>query len=512
MWDDVELRAYLAVLAKRWMLIVVVFLATTSSAAALIVLTTSSYRAQSQLFVSTQVGAGNINAELYQGGNFSGERVKSYTVLVTSPTVLDPVIAELGLQTTSSELADYVHAGVPVDTVLIEISADAQSPERAAALADSVGMSLARVIEELETSATSVASPVKATLVTPALMPDAPHWPSIPLVLGVGLLLGLLGGVGAALLREKLDASVKTADELGRADLAVLAEVSRDRRRGAAAAIVRDDPLGARSEAYRQLRTNLQFVSVGAPPKIMVVTSAMPGEGKSSVAGNLALSLSRAGGRVCLIDGDLRRPSIAQYFGLVGDAGLSTVILGRASVDDVLQPVDSGLYAITSGAIPPNPTELLGTPAYTRMLSELRERFDTVIVDAPPVLPAADAAVLAAAADGVIFVVQASRTGREQVERALAGLSQVHARVLGAVLNMVRVPVRGRRQYSYGSGYTFRSEGGTIRHDEFLAAGGAHRAPVLRDGRRPTEAEQAPADMEFARETPEPARTTRNGC
>lgn len=511
MWDDVELRAYLAVLAKRWILIVAVFLAATASAAALIVLTTPSYRAQSQLFVSTQVGTGNVNAELYQGGNFSGERVKSYTVLVTSPTVLDPVIAELGLQTTSSELAEYVHAGVPVDTVLIEIRADAQSPERAAALADSVGMSLARVIEDLETSATSAASPVKATLATPALVPDAPHWPSIPLVLGVGLLLGLLAGVGAALLREKLDASVKTADELGRADLAVLAEVSRDRRRGAAA-IVRDDPLGARSEAYRQLRTNLQFVSVGAVPKIIVVTSAMPGEGKSSVAGNLALSLSRAGGRVCLIDGDLRRPSIAQYFGLVGDAGLSTLIVGRASVDDVLQPVDSSLYAITSGAIPPNPTELLGTPAYTRLLSELRERFDTVILDAPPVLPAADAAVLAAAADGVIFVVQAGRTGREQVERALARLSQVHARVLGAVLNMVRVPVRGRRQYSYGSGYTFRSEGGTVRHDEFLAAGGAHRAPVLRDGRRPTEAEQAPTDMAFARENPEPVRATRNGC
>lgn len=508
-----ELRAYLAVLAKRWKLITMVFLAVSASATALIVLTTPSYRAQSQLFVSTQVSTGNINAELYQGGNFSGERVKSYTVLVTSPTVLDPVIAELGLQTTSSELADYVHAEVPVDTVLIEIRTDAQSPERAAALADSVGMNLARVIEELERSATRAASPVKATLVTPALVPDAPHWPSIPLVLGVGLLLGVLGGVGVALLREKLDASVKTADELARADLAVLAEVSRDRRRGAAAAIVRDDPLGARSEAYRQLRTNLQFVSVGTAPKIIVVTSAMPGEGKSSVAGNLALSLSRSGGRVCLIDGDLRRPSIAQYFGLVGDAGLSTVIVGRAGVDDVLQPVDSGLYAITSGAIPPNPTELLGAPAYGRMLSELRDRFDTVIVDAPPVLPAADAAVLAAAADGVIFVVHAGRTGREHVERALAGLSQAHARVLGVVLNMVRVPARDRRQYSYGSGYTSRrSEGGTIRHDEFLAAGGAQRAPVQRDGRRPTEAEQVSADMAFAPEASERARATRNGC
>lgn len=453
-----DIRAYLAVLAKRWMIIAGMLLVSCGAAAALIQLTTPTYRAQSQLFVSTQVSAGNLNQELNQGSSFSSERVKSYTRLAASPTVLDPVVKELGLSTTAAILADNVHAEVPVDTVLIDITVDAESPELSAAVANSVGRNLARVIEDLESSDDG-SSPVKATLVTPALVPDAVHWPLIPLIVGVGVLLGLIAGVGAALLREKLDTSIRSVDDLAVTNLPSLAEVSRDRRRGVAAAIVRDDPQGSRSEAYRQLRTNLQFAAVGNAPKVMVVTSALPGEGKSSVAGNLALSLSQVGNRVCLVDGDLRRPSVANYFGLVGAAGLSTVIVGRASLDDVLQPVDGSLSAITSGPIPPNPTELLSAPSYLRLLGELRNRFDLVIIDAPPVLPVADAAVLAAAADGVIFVVQAGSTSRHLVERAVTALDQVHARMLGVVLNMVRTTGPMRRQYGFG--YTYRSEGGT---------------------------------------------------
>lgn len=458
-----ELRAYLAVLAKRWMIIVGVFVTCAAAAVATIVLTTPTYRATAQLFVSTEISAGNVNQQLYQGGIFSGDRVKSYTQLAASPAVLDSVVTELRLPTTAQQLADDVQVTAPADTVLINVTAESTSPDMAATLANAVGNSLSRVIEGIETPATQVASPVNVTLITPALVPDAPYWPSIPLVGGLGVLIGLIAGIALALLREKLDTSIKEADDLiGVADLPMLAEVGRDRRRGRAPAIVRDDPQGVRSEAYRQLRTNLQFTAVGDAPKVVVVTSALPQEGKSSVAGNLALALAQLGGRVCLIDGDLRRPSVAEYFGLVGEAGVSTVIIGRAGIDDVLQPVDNGLSAITSGMVPPNPTELLSSPACARMLKELGDRFDTVIVDAPPVLPAADAAVLAAAADGVIFVIHAGRTRRQDVKRALNALDQVHARMLGAVLNMV-APTRGSGGYGYSSNYTSRPDAGASR-------------------------------------------------
>jgi polysaccharide biosynthesis transport protein len=508
----VDLRAYLAILAKRWMMIVSVFLIFVAIAVASILLVDPTYRATSQLFVSTQISTGNVNQELSQSSNFSSDRVKSYTQLITSPTVLDPVIAELGLQTTATELAEDVQADVPLETVLIDITADSLSPEVAAALANAVGRNLSRVIEDIETAGRSGPSPVRATLVTPALVPDEPHWPPVPLSVALGILVGLMAGIGLALLVEKLDTTVKTADDLaGDVAMPVLAEVSRDSRRGAAAAIVRDDPQGSRSEAYRKLRTNLQFAAVDRAPKIVLVTSALPGEGKSSVAGNLALALSQVGGRVCLVDGDLRRPSVADYFNLVGEAGVSTVIVGRASVDDVLQPVNHGLAVITSGAIPPNPTELLTAPAFAQMLGELRDRFDTIIVDAPPVLPAADAAVLAAAVDGVIFVIRAGRTGRQQVERALSALEQVNARMLGAVLNAVGSAGQGKRRYGYSSDYTYRSEGGSARQQEFLAAGivqrnGARGGPL--DGRLVPLGAAAMAD---GRPSPRPRRRARNG-
>ncbi|MDN5857968.1 MAG: polysaccharide biosynthesis tyrosine autokinase [Pseudonocardia sp.] len=478
-----DLRAYLAVLAKRWMMIVGISVTFVFVAAASIFLTTPTYRATAQLFVSTEISTGNVNQELYQGGIFSGDRVKSYTQLATSPVVLGPVVTEFGLPTTARRLAEDVQATAPLDTVLIDVTVDSTSPDMAATLANAVGNSLSRVIEDIETSKARSASPVKVTLVTPARVPDTPYWPSIPLVLALSVLIGLIAGIASALLVEKLDTSVKSADNLrGVADLPILAEVGRDRRSSHANAIVRNDPQGVRSEAYRQLRTNLQFTAVGNAAKIILVTSALPREGKSSVAGNLALALAQLGGRgVCLIDGDLRRPSVADYFGLVGEAGVSSVIVGRAGVDDVLQPVDHRLLVITSGVVPPNPTELLSSSTFAQMLKELSGRFDTIIVDAPPVLPAADAAVLAAAADGVIFVVNA-RTRRQDVQRALSALEQVQARMLGAVLNMVALTRQSGRRYGYTSNYTY-SPVNSVGQEMFRAGGappeGAQEKAVL---------------------------------
>jgi capsular exopolysaccharide synthesis family protein len=476
----VDLRSYLAVLAKRWALVTSVLVVSLAASAASILLITPSYRAEARLFVSTQISAGNLNQELFQGSNFSAARVKSYTLLATSPGVLTPVITELGLSVSPKDLAKDISAEVPLETVLITISATSNSPATAAALANRVSANLAGVIEFLETPEGRGSSPVKATVVTEASVPTSPAAPSIPVYLGLGVAIGLVVGLGLALTLETLNTSVKDpADLAAVSSLPVLASVTRDTRRGAPP-IVRDDPLGSRSEAYRQLRTNLQFASVDETPRIVVVTSALPGEGKTSVAGNLAVALSQVGIRVCLVDGDLRRPSVATYFGLVAEVGLSTALAGRAGVDEILQPAGTGFSVVTSGLIPPNPAELLSSHRYPALLRELSDRFDMVLVDAPPTLPAADAAVLAAAADGVLFVVHAGRTSRHQVERALQNLDQVKAHMLGVVLN--RVPAKGKGTEWYGTTYTYRPDprrmkreqatpGADVRQKEFVAAG-----------------------------------------
>ena len=492
-----DLRAYLAILRKHLGVIVSAVVLSVAAASGMILLTEPTYKADAQIFVSTQISSGNLNQELFQGSNFSTDRVKSYSRLVTSPTVLDPVIEELSLPASAAELASRVSAEVPLETVLIDISATADSPETAAALANSVSNSLTKVIGELESSETRGSSPVKATVVTPAVAPTSPSWPSIPLNLGVGLLAGLFIGVGLAVLLEKLNTSVKDADDIATlCDVPVLAAVAHDSSRGAATIVPAGDH-GARGEAFRQLRTNLQFAAVDQTPRIIVVTSAVAGEGKSSVAGNLAAALARVGTRVCLLDGDLRRPSVAKYFHLKDGLGLSEALVGQASVDDILQPVQPGLTALTSGAVPPNPAELLSSQRFPPILAALRERFDIIVVDAPPILPAADAAVLAAHADAVLLVVHAGKTTQNQFDRALGSLGQVRARVLGVVLNMVPARALGKSRYWYAPGsYTAPAKNGSpMSTPKTVSHNGSHAlaAEPIVNGKQPVRVAGGPS-------------------
>lgn len=448
----------MVVLAKRWVLIVGILVLTTGAAGGAAWLTSPTYQAQAQLFVSTSSGVENNNQQLLQGGTFSADRVKSYALLATSPQVLDQVIADLALSTTAGGLAAGIEARAPAETVLINITVQDGSPDVAAAVANAVGDRLAALIQQLETPLGGGVSPVRATVVKQAATPTLPVAPKLGIYLAVGALAGLLLGIAIAVLLENLDTSVKTSTDIAKViDLPVLATVVRDPS-AAKDPIIRGDGKSGRGEAYRQLRTNIQFASVDEKPRTIVITSALAGEGKSSVAGNLAMTLSQVGMRVCLIDGDLRRPSVADYFGLVGEAGLTTVLIGRAELADVLQPIAPGLVAITSGAIPPNPSELLASDRTAALLRELAATYDIVIIDAPPILPVADAAVLAGAADAVLYVVRVGKTSKHQLEVAVRGLKQVNARILGVVLNMA--PSKGARgnYYGYGYGYSYKQQ------------------------------------------------------
>lgn len=447
-----ELRDYIGALAKRWLLVALVVALALLTGIGLTLMIPPTYQAVAQLFVSTQTDASNPNQQLFQGGSFAVNRVKSYAELTTSPKVLDPVIERLGLSASADEVAEQITTAVPAGTVLLELTVSDRSPNGAAGLANAVAAQLATVIEEIEAPAGGDPSPVKVTILKEATPPLDPAWPRLPVSVVAGVLAGLILGIGLALLLETLDVTVKNADDLARVtDTPVLATIVLDPE-GTDRPIVRGDPHSRRSEAYRQLRANLQFAFVDDKPGVVTVTSAVVGEGKSSVIGNLAVTMQRMGVRVCLIDGDLRRPSLAGYLGLVGEVGLTTVLIGRAEVDDVLQTMIPGLDVITSGPVPPNPGELLASTRMTTLLRVLSGRYDIVLVDTSPTLPVADAAVLANLANGVLFVVQVGRTTRHQVELALLNMAQANARVLGAVLNMA--PSRGRRA-DYYTGYHF---------------------------------------------------------
>jgi capsular exopolysaccharide synthesis family protein len=264
-------------------------------------------------------------------------------------------------------------------------------------------------------------------------------------------LLGLLIGVGVAILREMLDVTIKTGETLRLVAAApVLAVVPFDSKAKRSPLVMSGDPRSARAEAFRRLRTNLQFVDVDHPVQAIVITSSVPDEGKTTTSVNLAFAFAEMGRRVVLIEADLRRPRIAEYLGIEGAVGLSNVLAGQVAVGDVLQQWGHGdLHVLASGFVPPNPSEMLGSRNMAALLIRLRAEFDVIIIDTPPLLPVTDAAVVATHADGAVLVARSGKTAQARVRTALAGLRAVDSRVLGCVLNMQ--PNKGNVDYSYGT-------------------------------------------------------------
>ncbi|HEY8498005.1 MAG TPA: CpsD/CapB family tyrosine-protein kinase [Limnochordales bacterium] len=204
------------------------------------------------------------------------------------------------------------------------------------------------------------------------------------------------------------------------------------------------------AEAFRSLRTNLQYAALGRPLQVLTVTAAGPDEGKSAVTANLAVALAQGGSRVLAVGADLRRPSLHRAFGLDYHVGLTSVLMGRVALEEAVRRVEPwGLDVLPSGPLPPNPAEMLGSRQMEALLEAMRQRWETVLLDTPPVVALSDAALLAARSDGVLLVVSAHQTPRDVVVAARRQLEQVGARILGVVLNRVRPTESGRYHYYY---------------------------------------------------------------
>lgn len=444
-----ELQDYLLVVRKRWRVIVLVVLICVGLASAATLAATKIYESRTQFFVST-TGSDDSGA-LLQGSTFTQQRVKSYAQLLTTPRILGPVAEEVGV---TGDLADQVTATTPPDTVLIEVAVRDPSPDQAKAIATAISTEFPAAIEDLETPAGTEASPIKVTLVRPPTTPEAPVSPKPVRNIALGAVLGLLLGLGAALVRETLDKTVKTQDDVKAVtEVPILGAIMRDPDAVKRPLIVEVDPRSPRAEAFRSLRTNLQFIDAANHPRTLVVTSSLAGEGKSTMSANLALTMAQGGSRVCLVEADLRRPKVLDYLGLEGAVGLTDALIGRADAIDVIQPYGgTNLWVLGAGPIPPNPSELLGSTAMRSLLTQLGSRFDYVVIDSPPTLPVTDAVVLSSLVDGVILVVGSGVVQRDQLVHALESLESVAGRVLGLVLNRVPASSAGAYgTYSYAA-------------------------------------------------------------
>ncbi|WXF91687.1 Wzz/FepE/Etk N-terminal domain-containing protein [Curtobacterium flaccumfaciens pv. flaccumfaciens] len=316
--------------------------------------TPPTYEASTSYYVSVAGDTSATAGEIAQGSTAAQQKIKSYMQLATSPRVLQGVVDELDLDVTPAALASQVTASVDAGTVIIKIAVQDGSAKAAATIAEQIGKSLATVVQEIEPAGADQAPSVRLEEVTPASRPLSPIAPRKTADLALGLLGGLAAGAALALLRAAVDTRVRSSEDLD-GDVPVVGDIAFDADAGRHPLIIRDEVNSARSEAFRSLRTNIQFLRTSGAPTI-AVTSARPSEGKTTTTANLGIALSKSGMRTVIIDADLRRPNVAAVMSLEGAVGLTDLLVGRVELDDVLQDWGlDGLSVLPAGTIPPEP-------------------------------------------------------------------------------------------------------------------------------------------------------------
>jgi succinoglycan biosynthesis transport protein ExoP len=447
-----DLMQYARVLSAHRLLILGAIVVCTAAAAALAWTRDPMYTARTELFVSTTQQLADPSAsETYQGSLFTQQRMTSYAEVVASPPVVRAVIRQLGLSESVGEIQAQIDASVDEGTVLIDVAVTNGSPELAARIANAIGDEFPRFISTLESAGPGQNPPVKVSVTSPAPRPTSPVSPQKALYLLLGALLGAVIGITAAVLRETLDRRIRDdTDAAAIARAPVLSRIADDPKAASEPLVVIDQPDSANAEAYRSLRTYLRALGLDRDKRSFVVTSAAPSEGKTLVVANLALVFAQAGMSVIVVDADMRRPQLAERFGIDSPLGLSNVLADQLPVESASWSHPSiPLTVLPSGPPPPNPSELLGSETYASLIQSLIARADIVLIDTPALLPVTDAVIAAGAADTVVLVARAASTRARQLELAAEAVRAIGKEPLGVVLNGVQrgdyTPYGGQR-------------------------------------------------------------------
>jgi capsular exopolysaccharide synthesis family protein len=449
----VDLRNFIRLLRDQWKLIVAVAAVAAGVSALLTVRTTPLYASSVTFYVSAQTN-NNDAISAYQGDLLSQQEVQSFAELLHGPMLVQAVVTDLGLPAMPGAIASEISTRPVPQTVLLTATVTDPSPKRAWLIASSIGIQFTRIVANLEQRPGGGTAPVSVEVVAPPQLSSKPVSPDPFRNISIGLGLGLLAGIALAAAVRSLDSTIKSSEELAALidGKPVLGTIPFDPVAKQRPLVVDEDPFRPRVEAFRKVRTNLQFIDIDQPRKVLLFTSPLPEEGKSSSACNLAIMLAQSGRRVLLIEADLRRPRAVGYLGLPGAVGVTDVLLGRCTEHEAIQIWGDGMFAVlASGSLPPNPGDLLASQQARQLIARLRDRYDTVLIDAPPLLPFADAASIAPSTDGVILMVRHSRTRNEHVRRAVEALKAVDVPILGSLLTMA--PRATNPEYGYGYRY-----------------------------------------------------------
>ncbi|HLF78352.1 MAG TPA: polysaccharide biosynthesis tyrosine autokinase [Dehalococcoidia bacterium] len=435
-----ELRVYLDFLRRRWWLVALGPVLAGLAAYFVSQSLTPMYRSTATVLVDRKAQPGVID----YNDILSSERLtNTYAQLVERPAVLDEVIKRLSLPITRGDLQSKIDVTPIKETQLLSLSVTDADPVLAATVANTT----AQVFAEDNASQFAPAGTVR--IARPAEASSAPVSPKVMFNVAFALILGGIVSAGLALLLDYLDDTVKTSEDIEVvAGLPTLGMIGRFRA-GSGPATTNEQHTRS-AEAYRQLRTNVHFTTLGSELKTIVVTSSNPAEGKSTTAANLATVLAQAGDRVILVDTDLRRSSLRSIFNTPASIGLTGLLLSDShdTAKALVATRWENLQLLPSGVMPPNPSELLTSAHMMRVIQSLRQMADYVIFDTPPILAVTDAIVLAARTDGTILVAESGGTRTDSLRQAARTLKQANARVLGVVLNKAKTSFRGDYYYT----------------------------------------------------------------
>lgn len=478
-------RLFNAILNHIWIIAVVTILCGLISFFGSKMLLTPMYRASTLLYVTNNVPAGETTSNITSADlNTSKNLVKSYIAVLESRDTLKYVIEHGNLDCSYGELVSMISASSVNDTELLKVTVSSDDPQEAADVANAIAY-----VVPMHVSDTIPGSSAK--VVDYAVVPSSPYSPNYSKNTVLGLLFGLLASVAVVLLIEISDITIKNDEDVKTCCnypvLSTVPNVGKPDRRGYgykyyhrhygyyASNKHETDDSGERSissfvgknvgfaaaEAYKLLRTKLQY-SLADDQKchVFVVSSALAGEGKSITSVNLAYNLAQLNKRVLLIDGDMRRPTLAKKLSLAKYPGLSEYLTGLIELDELLQEYKDEsdqmpISVITAGNTPPNPVELINSAKMTNTISALREQFDYIIMDMPPIGDVSDALVASKMADGVLLVVRQNYSSRVAVRNAVHQFEFVDAKILGVVFNCIVDKVGGYRQKKYGNRYSY---------------------------------------------------------
>lgn len=401
---------------------------------------TPQYTASTTLMVTRPLDKTQI---LFQDIQVTRQLVATYREIVHSRRVLELTIAAMTLPFDTSELREKIAVDSVRDTEIILIGVTDPDPQLARDIANELARAFIDQIEEIMLVD-------NVSVVDAAVTPKGPVSPRVPLNTAVALVVGLMAAIGFAFLIEYLDQSIKDPLEAERLlDLPVIGVIPLSEEKGQLYTF--NNPRSPASEAFRTLRTNIQYTGVDRPMKKILIGGANPACGKSTLSANLAITLAQTGSKVLLIDADLRKPTQHKLFNLNSEPGLSSLVFKDLKPDQVIQKTENeNLFLLTSGPLPTYPAELLGSEKMKELVDFLATHFDYLIFDSPPIIAVTDAALISRLTDGTILVLDHGRVKKDEAVGALEQLKKVQAYMIGAVLNVMPT---GEGYYYYNSYY-----------------------------------------------------------